>query len=216
MENIASRKLAQFFSGFRRLHYKKGETILRAEEESPGVFYLKRGYVRLYSLSTEGEELTLIIFRPKDIFPLMWVMTHTPNVYFLEAMTPVEICRSTKEEFLEFIKTNNNVFFELTGRILVRFGGLLSRMEYLVFGNAYNKVASILLICAERFGRKMGNQIEIQVPLIHKEVASLVGITRETASIELKKLEKRGMIRYRGRHIMIKDPQKLREESLFE
>lgn len=212
----ALQKLADFFKSSQAINYKKGEMILRAQDEPPGVFYLKRGYARLYSLSKDGEELTLIIFKPQDFFPYMWVINKTPNYWYVEAMTAVEVWRAPREEFLNFLKDNSEVFFELTGRILVRLEGLLRRMEYLAFGNAHAKVASIILICAERFGKTIDGRLTIDVPLTHKDIANLVGVARETASIELKKMERKGLIFYQGRHLVIKDKKGLESESLID
>jgi len=207
-------RLDLFFAKFKPLHYKKGETILRAGDPPAGVLYLKKGFIRLYSISRDGEELTLIIFKQGDFFPIMWAINATPNTYFLEAMTPVVLWRSPREKFLEFVQSDKRALFELTSMMLTRFGGLLTRMEYLVFGNAINKVASILLICAERFGKKKGRTTVIQAPLIHSDIASLVGITRETASIEMKKLEKEGAIAYRGHLLVIKSFMGLKKHLL--
>jgi len=175
-------RLEVFFRQFKPMNFKKGETILRASEAPPGVYFLEKGYARLYAVSKKGEELTLIIFKSGDPFPIIWAINDTPNNYFLEAMT------------------------ECT----------LLRMEYLVFGNAYAKVASIIIICAERFGRKRGKKIVIQVPLTHNDIANLVGITRETASLELKKLENKGLIDYERHLLLVKNLKGLREESLLE
>lgn len=209
-------KLEDFFAQFKTRHYEKREIILRADEEPRGVCYLKKGYVRLYSVSEEGEDLTLIIFKPEDFFPIRWAINKITDPYYLEAMTTVEILQAPREEFVLFLKANGDVFFELTTRILVRLGGLLQRMEYLAFGNAYQKIASMLSICAERFGKKEINNIIIQVSLTHKDIANLVGLTRETASIEIKKLEKKGIIGYHGRSLVVKNIKKLRKESLLE
>lgn len=208
-------ELGFFFSQFKKFNFKKREMILRVGDEPRGVMYLKRGYVRLYSISKEGEELTLIIYKPDDIFPIVWAINNTPNEYYFEAMTPSEIYRVPREKFLIFLKENPDVLFELTSKILSRFRGVLHRMEYLVFGNAYNKVASILLICAERFGGKEGSKIIIQVPLTHKDIANLLGVTRETTSLEIKKLARKGIIDYQGRLIMVKNPRALEKESLL-
>lgn len=209
-------KLETFFGQFRYLHYKKGAAILHAGDEPPGVFYLAHGYVRLYSISKDGEELTLIVFKPEDFFPMMWAVNDTPNDYYLEAMTTCELYRAPREEFVDFMKQNPDVEFDLMSKILVRLGGLLSRMEYLAFGNAYQKVASIILICAERFGKQVRGRVEIRVPLTHKDVANFIGMTRETASIEIKKLERKNLITFRGRHIIVKNASALRRESLLE
>ena len=114
---------------------------------------------------------------------------------------------------LEFLKKESNVFLELTSRILVRLSGLMERTKYLVFGNAYTKVISILLICAERFGKRKKSAVEIQVPLIHKDIALLVGISRETASRQLEKLRTKSLIDYHDKLLMIANAKKLKEEA---
>lgn len=215
MEKHTLEKLNRFFSKFKKISYKKGETILHADEEPRGVFYLTKGYTRIYSLSKNSQELTLIIFKPEDFYPLMWAINNTPNTYYVEAMTPVEFWQAPKEEFIKFIKNNNDVFFEITSRILTRLGGILTRMEYVMFGNAQNKVTSIILICAERFGEKRADGIFIKIPLTHQDLANLIGLTRETVSIEMKKLQRGELIDYKSKYISIRNVQKLKEESVI-
>ncbi len=215
MKSSSQDKVDAFFARFKSLHFKKGKTILRAGEEPRDFFYLKKGFIRLYSLSKNGEDLTLIIFKPKDLFPIMWAINNTPSDYFLEAMTPVELWRAPKSQFLAFIHQNPDVLFGLTSAILERLGGLLARMEYLVFGNAYAKVASILVICARRFGKKEDSSVIIEVPLTHSDIASLIGVTRETASIEIKKIENKGLLSRRGHLFVIKNLTRLKNQSLL-
>lgn len=146
----------------------------------------------------------------------MWSVNDTPNAYYLEAMTAVEVYQVPREEFVKFIKSDCELFFEINSRILTRFGGLLNRMEYAIFGTAYCKVASILLICAERLGIKDGTEIFIPVPLTHQDIARLLGVARETVSIEMKKMQKMGLIDYQGKHLVIKNYQNLKEQSALE
>ena len=211
-----NQKLDNFFINHKPFHYKKGEVILRAGEPLSSIFYIKKGYARVYSLSKTGEELTLIIFRAGDFFPTMSILVRPLNTYFIEAMTPCELLRASREEFVAFIKNNPEFHLELTKRILIRFGGVLERMEHLVFGNAGAKIASIILICAERFGKKEGSRIIIEVPLTHSDIASLVGLTRETTSIEIKKLVDKGLIGYKGRQLVVKNLRGLKGKSLLD
>lgn len=213
MEKEASEKLNNFFSGSKKISFKKGETILRPDDEPHGVFYLKEGYTRLYSISKNAQELTLIIYKPGEFFPLVWAINNTHNAYYLEALTNVEIYRAPRNEFIKFIKSNNELMYEINVRILQRLEGALRRMEYAMFGNARSKVASIILICAERFGDKNKNQVLIKVPLTHQDIAKLIGMARETVSIEMKKLQQMGLIDYKGKHLVVKDYSKLKGES---
>lgn len=214
MTQLKQHSLDLFFAKFKLLRYKKGEVLFRAGEVPPGIFYLKSGYVKVYSFSKNGEELTLIIFQPGDIFPVTWAFNNIVSGYYVETMTEASLWKAPREEFLEYLSDKPQILIELTRRMLVRFLGLMRRMEYMVFGNAHSKIASIVLICAERFGQKAGNEVVIPIPLTHSDIASLVGLTRETASIELKKLEKKGLLYHRGKLITVKSMSTLRRESL--
>ncbi|MDO8621097.1 MAG: Crp/Fnr family transcriptional regulator [Candidatus Levybacteria bacterium] len=215
MNNLAIEKLEKFFSQFKTVHYKKGETFLRPGDMPQGIHFLKKGYIRLYSLSSEGQDLTLVIYKPGDFFPVVWGFTGTPSIYYFETLSPVEIQRANKEEFGKFIDENIDVFKEVNYHIIHRFQMALKRMEYLVFGNANAKLASILLICGRDFGIDTSKGREIQIPFAHKDIASLVGVTRETVSLELKKLEKIKIIGYNGRRIVIRNEKALEKEALL-
>lgn len=207
--------LEQFFNQFDSLKFRKRETILQAEETPTSVYYVKNGYIRVYRVSEDGEELTLVILKPGDLFPFVWSTTDLPNHYYLEALTIVEVLKVPKNNFLSFLESHPRLTYELTSYLLVRFGGLLTRMEYLIFGNAYTKVAATLLVCAKSFGEKHGDQVFVNLPLTHKDIATMVGITRETTCLEMKKLEKQGLISHQGRFFTIKNIAGLEHESLL-
>lgn len=145
---------------------------------------------------------------------MIWAVNDDTVIHYMETMTDVELYRAPREEFIKFMKNNNEVMFEFTSKMLTRMAGLLRRMEYAMFGNARSKVASTILICAERFGNKdKGGNIIIQVPLTHQDIARLIGMARETISIEMKKLQKMGLLDYRGKYLIVKDIQTLLKES---
>ena len=211
-----SEKFDSFFSGYKKLTFKKGETIIRPEDEAYSVYYLKKGYARLYALSQNAQELTFIIYKPGDFFPLIPAINNVTNEYYTEAMTPIEVYQVPVNEFRNLVENNSGFLLELTNRLLSRFGGLLTRMKYSLFGNAKNKVAAILLICAERFGIADKNSIVIQIPLTHQDIANLLGVARETVSIEMKKLQDAGLIDYRNKCPLVKNLQKLQDHSMLE
>jgi len=205
-------KIEEFFSSYKRFQYKARELILQGDDPT-GVYYIYKGHVRLYSISASGQELTFTIFKKGDLFPIRWAFTDNPHTYFCEAITPFEVAKAPKEKLVEFFKKDAEVSFELLSGVLQRLGGLLERMEYAVFGNAYQKVASILVICAERFGTNEGAKTVIKLPLTHKDIANLLGLTRETASVEIERLQKLGVCLREGHLITIVDLDKLKNEA---
>jgi CRP-like cAMP-binding protein len=211
-----SAHLTTFFENTQLLYYKKRAMILHPNDAPTSVFYLKNGYVRVFRITEEGEELTLTILRPKDFFPLSYGMNRSVNHYYLEAITPISLWRAPQDEFIKFITSNPAIFYDLTTQTLDRFDGVFSRMEYLILSNAYMKVASTLFICAKKFGKPSGDdEMIIDVPLTHHDIASLIGVTRETTSLEMKKLEKEGFLGKVGKLLVIKNIKRFEKEILF-
>lgn len=216
IDSSVKQKLDLFFRQYKTLSYKRRAMILNSHDaiSTTNVFYIKSGYIRVYRISEDGEELTLTILKPGDFFPLTYGFHSSQQHYYLEAITQLELWKAPQEQFLQFIRKDADIFYELTNRVFVRFDGFLTRFEYLVFSNAYIKVSTTLLMCAKELGEENGDQIVVKVPLTHKDIATMVGITRETTSLEMKKLEKKGFLSRIGKNIVITNYKQFEIETL--
>jgi CRP-like cAMP-binding protein len=187
--------------------------MLFTNDTPPGVFYLTKGYVRSYLLSKEGKELTVSLLKPYDIFPMQWVMNNLLTSHYFEALTEVEVYRASKENFLEFLQTNNDVFFSITSKTLLRYHEASERREAAILGNASEKVAGILAFLAHHFGTKFQKEIHIDIAFTHRDIASLTGLTRETVSLEMERFEKEQLITHKDHKIIIKNIQELQNSA---
>ena len=197
-----SNKFEAFYTQFKPRSYKKGEMLIRSDDDPQGIFCLTKGYVRQYAISRAGIELTLHILKPISYFPMVWAINGTPNVYNFEALTDVEVGRAPRDEVVNFIKDKPKVIFELMSELLEDYAESLTRVEHLVFSDAYRRVISVLLYIAKHFGENNDKQIIISNRFTHQDIATLVGVARETASNEIAKLEKKGLIEYSDRLIV--------------
>lgn len=66
---------------------------------------------------------------------------------------------------------------------------------------------------AEAHGQVVGTNHEIRFPLSHQELASLIGVTRETVTINLGQLETAGLVRIHRRKVIIPSLPYLRTEA---
>lgn len=206
------KEFENFYKQFSIRNYKKGEMLIRADDDPLGIFCLTKGYVRQYTISKSGFELTLHILRPISYFPMVWAVNGTPNVYFFEALTPVEVGRAPRDQVVNFIKDKPTVIFELLSELIEDYAESLTRIEHLVFSDAYRRVISILLYIAKHFGEKEGNGIIIHHRFTQQDIATLVGVARETASNEMVKLEKKGLVKYVDHSILFESIKKLEQE----
>lgn len=188
MSKTPSEKLREFFANSKPAFYKKGDVVLRIGDARGGAFFVKRGYVKDSTLSPDGREFTLFIFKPDDIFSFNWIFNEVPNEHSFRAMSDCVIYEKSREGLLLFLNENPDVQFMITQNLTARLRGLMQRIEYMAFGNAYQKVSAIFLILAERFGKTISGGLSIPIRLTQKDVGELLGISRETANIEIKKL----------------------------
>lgn len=211
MDEGVKRKVDTFFAKWKQQVYKKGEILIRADEDPSGIFYLTEGLVRQYTISRSGEEVVLNIYKPSAFFPMLWAMTRVHNMYFFEALNSVTIRKAPKDQALEFIKQEPDVLYDLLRRVYIGIDGLLTRMTYLMTGNAYEQLIIELLLHAQRFGIKKNGFIEVQ-NVTEREFASHSGMTRETISRELKKLKEKGIVTFSKNNLIIENIEDLESE----
>lgn len=212
MKENKTKEFENFYKQFKTRFYKKGEMLIRADDDPQGIFCLTKGFVRQYTISKSGFELTLHILRPITYFPMVWAVNGTPNIYYFEALTPVEVGRAPRDEVVDFIKSRPTITFELLSELIEQYAETLTRMEHLVFSDANRRVISVLLYIANHFGKKQGRGIIVDYRFTQQDIATLVGVARETAGIELSKLEKRGLIKYIDHSIIFESIEKLEDE----
>ena len=105
---------------------------------------------------------------------------------------------------------------EIGIKVLETVAGRLSKVESLVQNLATNDVDSrmayLLIDLSEKYGENIGGNISIKLPLSREEMANYIGVTRETISRKLKKIEDENLIRLVGtKTIVILDEEGLRE-----
>jgi CRP-like cAMP-binding protein len=126
-------------------------------------------------------------------------------------MTEISFWKVPKENVKQFLDENPDVLFNLLQRVYRGIDGLLSRMSYLMSGNAHTRLITELLIAAKRFGKK-NNLDEYTFILSEKDLATQAGLTRETVSREMKVLKDRGLVTLQKTVLVVKDINKLEME----
>ena len=214
MQEKVKKKVDNFFSGFSKLELTKGSIIIQPEEPLIYIYNLVSGYVKSYSINDGGLELTINIFKPYSFFPITETLSNKTNSYYFEAVTDVVLHKAPTQKVHEFVKSDPEVLFDLIKRISVGLEGFMLRTQYLVRSNSTQKVSSTLVLLARRFGETDENRkVKILLPQTHADIANLAGVSREPASIEIKKLVDLGYIKARKQIYTIEDFEKLRELS---
>jgi CRP/FNR family transcriptional regulator len=183
----------------------KHQTILMQDEVSENLYAIKSGFVKAYDINDDGIEQLVWFGAPGHILPLPWAFSlKRANPFFFSALTDVELYVVNLGKFLDFLENSPEASFEMNRRMARWYFDLLQRLQAAEKPKASEKLVYTLVFLSERFSRKVGeSSVEIRVPLTHQDLANLVGLTRETITIELRKLKDQGYIQYTKSHFII-------------
>lgn len=188
---------------------KAGELVLSPSTHVQEVYFLTSGYVREYMVSEQGVELTVHIYEKGAAFPMLPVVHNLENQHYFDVLGDCELFVAPGKDFIAYLKAHPDVMFDMLGRLLLGLQGLVKRIEYLTLSKASSRLAACLLYLGRHFGAEEHGQLVLSQRFTHHEIASIVGLARETVSLELEQMMAKGFIVYNGRFIVIAQPLEL-------
>lgn len=193
MDTSPSLTVKQFFNDFPVVRLSKGEVLLRPDDELTHVFYLLKGTVVQYDISSGGNEVIVNTFKPGAFFPMSTAINRSRNSYFFESSTTIEIRKAPAEAVVAFVRSHPDICFDLLRRVYIGTDGLLRRMAHLMGGNARSRLVFELLNACARFGSP-GPDGSVGIPLTEKDIAKRSGLSRETISRTMRVLKDAGLV----------------------
>lgn len=192
--------------------YTKKETIIFQGDVPKSVYIIKSGLVKVYGITSEGDQRTVTILSAGDVFPMSWVFGKTDVcIYYYEASSDSQILMVPRKDYQQMLETSAELKDQIFENYLSHYVAATMHVYALEHSHAQDKLIYILQYLATRFGEKIPNgKTKINLRLSHQDIAEMVGITRETAAVELHKLKDMGYIEYQ-RFIYFVDIPKLQK-----
>ncbi|MEO6513962.1 MAG: Crp/Fnr family transcriptional regulator [Candidatus Saccharimonadales bacterium] len=205
------RSIGSHFSDGTVMKFASGDTIINGFEEPTGVHLIKEGFVKAYSTSQDGHANLLLIHEAGEFIPLPWALdgVHVTGLSYI-AMSDVTLLRSSKDKLRTTMGNNPWLTQEILNQAVNVIAIYTQRIQVLEFRSARGRVIAEMLFFAERFGKNSGNQIVINAPITHQDIADSLNMNRETASRVLEELFKENLIGQEEHLFTILDPARLR------
>jgi len=180
--------------------FKKGSTLLFQGEIPQKALVILDGFVKVYSINSEGEELVVSFFGKGDVIPLPWLFGTTTNtLFYYDAMSDVRVLTVSKADFHAQLNSKKEYLADMLAFQNKQYTSLLLRITGLEQSRAAEKVAFTLYYLMFRYGtEKTPGVYFVDMKLSQATVANLVGITRESTTRNLVLLKKKGVITYQN------------------
>ncbi len=159
----------------------------------------------MYRLGNMGEE-QVVGFRTKgDIFPETWLFGKTSSaLFYYEAMEDAEVLSVEKPVLLDVIQANDTFREHVFDYIVTGYTGLLMQISALEQSRAAEKLLLMMYYLMFRYGKQTtSGKYVVNLRLTHTILGSLLGLTRETTTMELGRLKRKKIIEYDSKSFTI-------------
>ncbi|MEK7832710.1 MAG: Crp/Fnr family transcriptional regulator [Acidobacteriota bacterium] len=193
-------------SKFTFKRYAHRSMIYHVGDERSQVFGLINGYVKVMRSDRRGNQALIDIMAPGVIFGEDALYLTGPRDRAMQAHDDVTVVYASKEDFHQMITE----FPKLYDYVFRTIGERLKRSEDRVLNLSLEAVpgrlTKVLSEMAFRYGTVQENgSVIINLKLPHREIADLVGSTRESVTAHLNDLRRRELIDISERHIVVND-----------
>ncbi len=183
--------------------------IYRAGEQADSLYAIVRGRIKLCRIEESGEREAVIdilpegsLFGESALYSIAGRRENCAVAY--ESCTLLKI---PAEQF-KLAMADDPRLHEYTFRLI---GHRLEHAEQRLADFALNAIPArldrLLADFSDRYGVRESEGVLIDIPLPHREIASIVGSTRESVTVRLNAMRREGTIDFVNRRILVKRPE---------
>jgi len=173
--------------------FKKNQTILYEEDTNEYMYIIFDGGVKAVQTTEEGKEIILAMHNSGDFFG---------EISLLDGKTIPARVLATKDSIIAIISKRDFYFLLSYNKVAIKMSQILcsrlreswAKVQMLNFNNASQRVKMLLIMLSDKYGSKSDGGVILNIKLTHQDIAEMSGMTRETVTRVIDKLQKGGEI----------------------
>lgn len=181
----------------------KGATIYDAGDKGRTFFFVKRGIVKVGTVTEDGREIIFDLRKKGDVVGELCACESSRRDRAV-ALEPTEVIAVSYDEVLDSLQKNRAVLQEILQVICNSLSGAYDQADLMSVGDTVQRLIKVLLKLANQLGRPAGDLVEIDAYLTQEEISQMIAASRERVCGALNLLRDRGMVQYsRGGHLLL-------------
>jgi CRP-like cAMP-binding protein len=192
------------------LTLRRKQMVWSVGDEADRVFFVRSGIVKVSRVTGEGRELTLQFHTKDDVLGESAIFAPGPREHLAEAYEDTIIYAVPRDDLLAVMRRNPELAIRLGKAVAARRRNLERRVGDLLFKTAHARLANLFLDLIDDFGVRDSRGVIVNLKLTHREMASLIGATRETVSFAILDMRRDGLVQTEAKRVIITDEDALR------
>ncbi|MFA5859343.1 MAG: Crp/Fnr family transcriptional regulator [Elusimicrobiota bacterium] len=191
--------------------FKARESVFSEQETGDAFYVIIKGLVKIFKRSSVGEHKTLVILKEGDFFGEMAELDKPYRSASAQVIVESELLVFYKKAFEKIISNYPRITVNLMQTMSARLREADEQIKNLVFQNTAGRLAVALLDLSTKYGNKTAKGIEINVKLSHRDIADLVGSSRELVTKVMNQFKHIGCIRIEHGKMYIINKRRLKD-----
>jgi CRP/FNR family transcriptional regulator, cyclic AMP receptor protein len=195
--------------------WKKHSHVFLQGDPLENVYFIYDGKIKVYKSDINGREQIVAIMKKGEMFPHVGFFRKGDYPAFAEVLEPSILIAVPISQFENVLIENPELcikVFKVLGEKII---DLQDRLEEQILNNTYEQIIKLLVRLAQNHGKKLeDNTIWLEAEFTNKDLANMIGTTRETISRTLTRMKREELIELDDEGNMILDPEKLLDEIL--
>lgn len=197
--SLGNEELCAFEQYFKEKKIDKNTVIFQEQEQADAFFLIIEGKVKVMLTDREGREVIVAILGSGEYFGEMALLDTAGRSAQVMAMQPCRVLALAKDDFYRCLNGHPDIAMKIIQLLSQRLRRANDTINSLATLDVQARVARVLLEAAEY----QNGQLIVEEPLTQKDIANMVGASRERVNRTLKSLEEKGFLRINGRRMII-------------
>ncbi len=190
---------------FKENFYKKNEVIFREEDTGKHMYIVKFGKVKVIQISKLGKENILAIHKEGDTFGELALIDGKTSPAMVVAMEDCKILTVDSNCFNNILLQNKKILNNLINILCSKLRNTFQLLRILKYTSAFDRVKYLLAELGRNNGYEMDDKIKINMKITHQEIAEMIGISRETTSRIISKLQSMDKLKVKEHFFILND-----------
>ena len=197
-----------------RRFVRKGERVAQEGDICDSLIIVNRGSLKIHTESRDGREQILYLLQEGDFTGDLNLLKTGTYSFSITALEDTHLCTIRKGDFDALIRHNGDIGLKMLTYAHERISSLEALIQTLTLKDADARLAVFLAGLADKNTSTRNEIPEFTLPLSREEIASAIGLTRETVSRKLSQLAAEGIIALLdNRRVRILDVAALKERG---
>lgn len=170
--------------------FRKNETILYEADTNKYMYLILSGKVKVVRTTEDGKEIILAMHQSGGFFGEMSLIDGKTTPASVISTTDSLVSIISQADFFTILFSHPKVVENLLKILCSRLRQSYDTIQLLNFNNASHRTKMLLLMLCDEYGTKTPEGIILNIKLTHQDISDMTGLTRETVTRVLDKLQK--------------------------